>query len=462
MTVKSLRIARATFFIVLGAVAPAGSAAVAPGESQGPAAAVWRCERGPLVIANATLWAPGGGVAGQEILVVDGKIAAIGAAGSVRRPESVRVLDAGGATLLPGLIDSHAHLDAWPGPVPKELMPQDRAFATAGRQTLLSGVTTVRIHLSGLEEGPAFKRQADDDCFPSPRIALGGPGLFGGQPDLAARLAWGVKNADDARAKTRQIRSAGAQWLALHAADRFSAAELSAIIEEARKVGLRLMASGDRFEEIRVVVDAGVTSLEYLDRSTAGRYPDDLVKRLAERGEALYVVPPIGYYHRFMALRKNPGGVSDSRYRLFMPDPIAGSLLAGLEQQLRQETPTNPIETSFATLDTKFRQLREAGLHLVLGSDSGSPGQFHIDAIWHEMRAWRDLGVLPAEVLQAATSKPARMLGDSSIGVLAVGASADLVLYRGNLAAGDFDGRNVWAVVKGGVVFVQEGKWVGP
>jgi imidazolonepropionase-like amidohydrolase len=417
------------------------------------------CDQQPILITRASIWTPNGIQKQRELLVEKGFIRKIGT--RVKKPASARVIDAQGATVLPGLIDSHAHLDAWPGPVPRDAAPIEQALSALSRQTLSSGVTTVRMHLSGLNDGPAFKRQAAADCFPAPRVILGGPGLQGGVPDLAARLMRGVSGPDDARGKVRDVASSGADWLALHDADRFSKQERDAIAAEAEVRAIKLMAAGDRFDELRAALSiAGVVTLEYLNRTTTPSYPEDLVQLLQEHRSSIYVVPPIGYYTRFHSYRMNPSAVANPIHTRFIDPKLAEDLLTGLQRQLR-EGDGGAIETSFATLGPKFRQLRSAGLTLLLGTDSGSPGQFHSDAIWHEIRAWLDLGVPIDRIVEAGTILPARMLRRPDLGQIREGARADLVIYSGDLRE-RLDVTGVREVIKGGVIFVRDGRWVGP
>ena len=114
------------------------------------------------------------------------------------------------------------------------------------------------------------------------------------------------------------------------------------------------------------------------------------------------------------------------------------------------------------SLPAKFRQLRQLGLPMAIGSDAGSPLHFPADAIWWELEAWRSLGVSHRDSLIAATANGARVLRAEDTGRLTVGSRADFILYRGDAENGPFDLARIVAVGKGGVRFVIDGRWVGP
>jgi imidazolonepropionase-like amidohydrolase len=99
---------------------------------------------------------------------------------------------------------------------------------------------------------------------------------------------------------------------------------------------------------------------------------------------------------------------------------------------------------------------------MALGSDAGSPLQFQSGAIWWELESWRTLGATHREALIAATENGARVLNVSDRGRLVVGSRADFVLYAGNVEDARFDLVRVRAVGKAGVVYVLDGRWVGP
>ena len=99
---------------------------------------------------------------------------------------------------------------------------------------------------------------------------------------------------------------------------------------------------------------------------------------------------------------------------------------------------------------------------MAIGTDAGSPLHFQAGAIWWELEAWRATGASHREALIAATEHAARVLHTADVGRLTVGSRADFVLYRGNAEDGRFEQARVLAVGKGGVLFVADGRWVGP
>jgi imidazolonepropionase-like amidohydrolase len=421
------------------------------------------CDRSPIVITGASVLTTTGLLANHEVIVAEGRIQSVAPPGRQARPAGARIIDGRGHTLVPGLIDAHAHFFEMGGPPPLQvaLQPRRHAFPINGRQLLSSGVTSVRTHLFDLEDGPAFKREADDDCHPAPRVHLAGPGFFGGNPGLARQQVWGVKGLADIRDKVARVRAAGAEWIAVHDLTRFEAGELDALVDEARGAGLRIMAAGDRPAEVARALDVGVDSLEYIDRTPAPRYSEELLARIKQRGD-VYLVPPIGYYHRYRAFRTDPRLADDPSLTEFMPRDMAAQVLAALREKLRSPPPSWEEPASFDSLPVKFRQLVDAGLPVVVGSDCGSPTQFHIDAIWWELETWRRLGVPAADAVRAATARAAALLRAPDVGRLEPGARGDFVLVHGNLADGGLHLGRVRAVAKGGVLFVKDGRWVGP
>jgi imidazolonepropionase-like amidohydrolase len=87
------------------------------------------------------------------------------------------------------------------------------------------------------------------------------------------------------------------------------------------------------------------------------------------------------------------------------------------------------------TLKRKFQQLREAGVTMMIGTDSGIPMQFHSQTTWNELDIWvRELGVPPMEAIRAATYWPSLfMKKDKDVGTVTPGKLADIIAVRGDV-----------------------------
>jgi imidazolonepropionase-like amidohydrolase len=417
-----------------------------------------------IVITHATLWTDRGTFDDYEITIHNGRVTGVGKSGALARPAGAHVIDAARDTLLPGLIDAHVHLSA-PTRLPPDFAanPRDHIYAVAGRQLLRSGVTAGRIHLWDLPSAITFKADAAAKHFPAPHLTLAGPALFGGQPEWESPTAkaWGVKNVEDGIAKVRRLRNAGMDWLSLHGLSRFKDGELSAIVSEARRVGLKVMVAGDRINELQHATELEVESIDYLDFSPTPSYPTEVLEKLKALTRPPTLVPMPGNRRRFAAYRGGALPLDAPHLVEFLPPAVAAFAINALREDRALETSfTQQFVAASPTLDHKFLQLRATGLPMAVGTDCGSPANFHADAIWWEMETWRLLGVSPDDILRAATIIPAALLGDSDAGHLRIGARGDFVLYRGSPDDGPFTVHRVRVVAKSGVVFVDDGKWL--
>ena len=104
------------------------------------------------------------------------------------------------------------------------------------------------------------------------------------------------------------------------------------------------------------------------------------------------------------------------------------------------------------TLPNKFRQLRESGVTILVGTDSGVPLNFHFDSTWREMKTMADLGMPPMDVIRAATFWPAQFLKRNDLGTIAEGKLADLLVIDGDPLTDMGAMRHVLHVVKDGKV----------
>ena len=105
------------------------------------------------------------------------------------------------------------------------------------------------------------------------------------------------------------------------------------------------------------------------------------------------------------------------------------------------------------TLQNKFNQLRQSGVTLVTGTDSGIPMNFHFDSTWRELDTFVRLGLPPMEAIRAATYWPAKLLKRDDLGLVAPGKLADVIVVDGDPLRSMESLRHVVHVIKDGVVY---------
>jgi imidazolonepropionase-like amidohydrolase len=438
--------------MTLRAIAAAGTLAAL---FQPPQAAPFPCDASPLLIRNANVWTARGVLPRHDVLVRDGRVAAVGP----NRPvpdASLRTLDGSGHTLLPGLIDSHLHFVV-PGGLPRASAPPPDVAAITGRQLLRSGVTSGRLHLATLDEAVALKSRSAAACAPLPRLQAGGPALSGAS-DRDAGSFQGAASPQSAAAKLERFGAAGLEWVAIHDADKFGPGVIDAIRDTARRVGLRIMAAGATPAEIIAALAVNPDTLDYFDRS-AGPYGAPVLDLIRAR-RGLVLVPTPGVPYRTAAYLRDSAALDRPENFELLPTGDRRFVLEAARTQLAGREGENAHRV-MTLLPAKFAQLRSLGLAMAIGSDAGSPLHFQPNAIWWELEAWRSLGASHREALIAATENGARVLAWDDVGRLSVGARGDFVLYRGDVESGPFDAARVLAVGKDGVLFVERGTWLG-
>jgi imidazolonepropionase-like amidohydrolase len=421
---------------------------------------LFQCDETPLLIENVQL------VTRPEesvtLFIDKGRIQDITSTQQEARPNA-RILDGKGAFVLPGLIDSHTHFDTLAAGKARAQTSdiQTDIFPITMRQTLASGVTTARAHLSGLAEMDLMNNLGNDNCFPSPRISISGPGLAGGLPNLNGRLMRGVASAEDATQKVEELAQLGAKWLALHRIEHFKDQELAAISEAAKIHNVKLMADTDAFVALETAIDLGIASAEYINRSAAAAYPKEILAKIAD-APTFHLVAPIGYYRRSHLTGQNDNIALSDNVFSFTPEEITTAMKTQFANEFATDRYVKNIVETYPTFSKKFAAIGDADAVRVVGSDAGSTGHFHHDAIWWELDAWHAFGVHPHDIIKAATQLPAEMLEDKLIGRLSIGSHADILLYSGDIESGEFRRDKVQAVLKGGVIYVAGGDWVGP
>jgi imidazolonepropionase-like amidohydrolase len=331
-------------------------------------------------------------------------------------------IDVEGRTLMPGLIDAHAHLSSdisrspgfGPAPALHGELPRPRelgyfVLAKTARVLLSAGITSVRDVGSYDDEAIALREAVRLGIVEGPRILSCGRIISATAPGGAifTTMYREADGADDMRKAVREQLRRGADFVKLMATGarsvlaenpepaQMTAPELAAIVDEAHRLGVRVAAHVEGLEGARLAVGQGVDTIEH--GLSLHREPR-LLSTMAERG--IVLVPTLSTFH-------------DLAERF--TDDFAPALV---EQAKRQ------LDEAYVTLIAA----RAAGVTLAMGHDSGPPGDNAIELV-----RMVDGGLSPLAGVRAATLGSATALGLSSeVGTVTAGAVADLLVIDGD------------------------------
>ena len=414
----------------------------------------------PLVLAGGRLIdGYGGPPIENAVIVIEGNtIRAVGPDSVVKIPAGARVIDTNGYTVMPGLMDMHVHLmivghgdyDHWDATYPSKY--RDVIMPISAKQLLMAGITTARDLGAPLEDIVAVKNGINRGEIPGPRLFVSGPFLQKSNTPLTEKFRWIVKDPDDARKKVQTIVAGGGDVIKLIDQDQMTLDEVKAIVDEAHKAGKSVVAHAHRSEEIRQGLRAGVDCFEHTGLATKPGYEDDVLQMIRERNATLYWTPTMEGLFLYDYTKQNPERLDDQRLKNDLPPDIYKDVRDSLRDVAKLDyfrlTPRR-----IPTLATKFRPLREAGVTIVVGTDSGIPMNFHFDSTWRELKTMVDLGMSPMEAIRAATYWPAQMLKQPNLGTIAPGKLADIIVVDGDPLTDMTSLRHVVRVVKDGKVF---------
>jgi imidazolonepropionase-like amidohydrolase len=380
----------------------------------------------------------------NSVIVIEGqRIKAIGHQGNLQVPPGAEVISTEGMTVLPGLWDMHVHLminghsnyEYWDEKYPP--LFKDVIMPSSAKQLLYAGVTSARDLGGPLEASLAVRDAINRGEMEGPTMYVSGPFLQHEPYPGTELFRWGVKGAEDARAKVRKLANAGVDCIKLIDQDQMTMEEVHAVVEEAHKLKLTVVAHSHRPEEIRRGLLAGVDCFEHTGQATAPEYAPDIMQMIKERtgsGKKLFWTPTIEGLWNYDYIRDNPEQLDNTSWHLGLPDSIIQDIRESIRYPQRlsyfQITPYRK-----PTLKRKFEQLSTSGAILLIGTDSGIPMKFHSQSTWHELDVWvNELGYDPMLAIKSATYWPAVAMGvDKDYGTIEPGKFADIIAVKGDI-----------------------------
>jgi imidazolonepropionase-like amidohydrolase len=398
------------------------------------------------------------------ILIDNDKITAVGHQGNLTVPKGYDIISTEGMSVMPGLWDMHVHLminghsdythwdTAYIDRFESVIMP------SSAHQLLMAGVTSARDLGAPLDASIRVRDRINKGEIPGPTMYMSGPFLQHKPYPGTEAFRWGINGVIDARAKVDKLANAGVDCIKLIDHDEMTFDEVKAIVDQAHKRNLKVVGHSHRPEEIRIGLKAGVDNFEHTGLSSAPEYPEDIIAMIKERTAQmnkgpLFWTPTVEGLYNYEYMRDNPEKLDGDCWHLGLPDDIIADIQSSLRYPGRMPYfQLTPIRKP--TLEKKINQLKDAGVVLLIGTDSGIPMKFHCQSTWNELDVWVNEFKMDATyAIKAATYWPAKMMGvDDKYGTISEGKYADIITVKGDVLRHIALLQNVDMVMKHGKV----------
>jgi imidazolonepropionase-like amidohydrolase len=360
-------------------------------------------------------------------------------------PPGVTVVDAAGKTLIPGLIDVHCHLNQ-PTDIMRKLLPV----------ALNWGVTTIRMVGNDKPENMEVYYEAKAGQFVAPRVFSAGQGfnLTGPYPGAPT---FKPKTPEEARANVQRQKALKVDFLKIWMTNPgFSNEILAAIVDEAKKQGIPVVAHIGSVAQVRQLADMGVT--DFLHEARDGINPEFIAYAKAKKlsfaptlanGEARWF-----YYEHpeFLTMDSKFDGFY-ARGRAMLNDPALKQKAIGTPDFAQRKQTFKEQSYPF------IKAMSDAGVRIVTGTDCGAEASQTTPvghATHREIAMFVEAGLTPMVALRAATLDAARVLErteNPAYGSIQAGKIADIVLLDADPLA---DINNTIKIHR----VMRAGKWV--
>lgn len=395
-----------------------------------------------IALEGATLIDGAGGVPKQDVLIVirNGHIEAIARVNEIQIPRGADRINLAGKTVIPGLVDAHAHVERW----------------AAGRY-IAWGVTTVRDLHGSTDSVIALRNEMNLGSIVGPRMFTAGAMIDGIPPTYPN--ATGIRTPDEARRAVDQHAVAGVDYLKVYT--KITPNLLRPLIDEAEKLRLPVAAHLGKTDAL-TAARTGVVSIEHMagvvqaatgdptyanahnsfltgwtteEKGWAGLDSSTIARTARTLAQTKVAIVPTLIVHDMLSRLDNPILLS----RPGMEDvPENAESVRSVPSLLRRTGWRSGDFTAFRRSrrrqDQFVREYKHAGGAIAAGSDAANQLLIPGYSLHEEMALLVAAGLTPLEAITAATRRGAQLLHADSLGLLTPGKVADLVVLNGNPA----------------------------
>ena len=351
------------------------------------------------------------------IVISNGRITAAGA--SVQVPAGATRVDLAGKTVMPGMINAHAHVQNLTKTMPMrdDLVRRLRMYASYGITTAVS-----LGQVDTAEQAEIIKLRDEQD-----RIALDRARVYTSGPSIRNQ-----KTPDEARQTVNRYVDEKVDRIKTHVANNMTPEVYAALIDQAHKRGLRAAAHVFFLKEAEMVLERGVDLIGHSvrDQDVTPAFIAEMKRR------NVGYIPTLTRDLSLVVYESTPAFFTDPFFLRGMPvfrEQVELLSTPGYQQKMRENPQTKVIKQALVQGTRNLKLLSDAGVTIALGTDSGTDEgrwQGYFEQVELEMMA--KAGMTPMQVIVAATGAAAQVSKLDHVGTIAAGKAADLLVLDAN------------------------------
>ena len=356
------------------------------------------------------------------IRVRDGRIAVVSDARIETSPNAPGIVDLGGRTVMPGMVNAHGHVGDTRGLQSGAQFYTEANLLDQLRRYAIYGVTTV-VSLGGdAEAGFKLRDAQSTPALDRARLFVAGPVITGATPEAARKEVDRVAAMKPDLIKIRVDDNLGATT-------KMPIEVATAVIEQAHKHGLRVAAHIFYLNDAKALLKAGVDFIAHSIRDLP--VDDEVIALLKARN--VCVCPTLMREVSTFVYESEPAFFKDPFFLRHADPAMLDPLREPARQaQMRASKSAQRYKVALDMALANTKKLFDAGVAIASGTDTGPPARFQGYFEHMELDLLAKAGLKPAEIIAAATGTAARCSKLADVGFLRPGQWADFMVFSGN------------------------------